>query len=203
MNVFEKMFKQNPSVVSYCKEYAKHVSELLVNLDFQAINQVFEVLLNARENGNTIIFVGNGGSAATCSHFAEDLSFGTIVPGKKTFRTLSLTDNVSYITALANDEGYKNIFVGQLKNLFNPGDVVIGISASGNSQNVIKALEYANNNGGISIGLVGFDGGKIKNICKYIIHVKTTKGEYGPVEDIHLALDHMISTYVKFHLLNE
>jgi D-sedoheptulose 7-phosphate isomerase len=203
MNTLEKIFKKNMSGSSYCKEYTKLLSELLANLDFQEVNQVIEILLTARKNKKKIFFIGNGGSAATCSHFAEDLGFGTIVPGKKPFRTLSLTDNVAYITALANDEGYENIFTGQLKNLFTPGDIVIGISASGNSKNVIKALEYANKNGGVSVGLIGFDGGEMKDICKYTIHVKTTKGEYGPVEDIHLIIDHIISSYLLFKLKEE
>ena len=202
MNDLEKIYQKNQSIEKFCIEYTNHLSELLKNLDFQEVKQLIEVFLTAREMGNTIFFVGNGGSAATCSHFSEDLGIGTKTHGKM-FKTLSLTDNVAYITALANDEKYENIFVGQLKNLFYPGDVVVGISASGNSQNVINALEYANKNNGISFGLTGFDGGKLKDICKYLIHIKTTKGEYGPVEDTHLVIDHIICTYLLFKLREE
>ncbi|MCL0094701.1 SIS domain-containing protein [Dehalococcoidales bacterium] len=123
------------------------MSELLTSLNWQAIEGIIEVFQTVRANGRTIFFAGNGGSAATCSHFAEDLVYGTMVEGAEPFKVLSLTDNVAYITALGNDEGYENIFVGQMKNLFKQGDVIVGISGSGNSPNVVKALEYANSKG--------------------------------------------------------
>ena len=203
MNKIEEISSKSQSGEDYARRYVIYLSELLVNLDLKTIEKVIEVFWNARSNRKTIFFVGNGGSAATCSHFAEDLALGTKVEGKESFKTLSLTDNVAYITALGNDEGYENIFVGQMKNLFKEGDVLIGISGSGNSPNVIKAIEYANDNGGISIGLLGFDGGKMKDICQYCIHVKTKKGVYGPVEDIHLILEHIISTYLMFKIQEE
>ena len=196
MNEIEEIFSKAQSGEDYAKRYVSYLSELLRNLDFKAIEKVIEVFQNARANGKTIFFVGNGGSAATCSHFAEDLALGTFIAGKKPFKAVSLTDNVAYITALGNDEGYENIFVGQMRNLFKEGDVLVGISASGNSANVIKAIEYANDNGGISIGFLGFDGGKMKKICHHCVHIKTMKGEYGPVEDIHLVLNHLITTYL-------
>lgn len=203
MNTLEKIFSKTNSGAQYSKEYTTYLSELLENLDVQIIDEIVKVFINARADGKNIFFVGNGGSAATSSHFSEDLSMGTFVNGKKPFKAISLTDNVAYITALANDNGYENVFVGQLKTLFKPGDVIVGISASGNSPNVIKAIEYANKHKGISIGLVGFDGGKMKDICKYCIHIKTMKGEYGPVEDIHLIIGHLICTYLKFRLIDE
>lgn len=203
MNKIEEIFTKSQSGEDYAKHYVSYLSELLLNLDFKAIEKVIEVFQKARANGKTIFFVGNGGSAATCSHFAEDLAYGTLMGGKEPFKALSLAENVAYITALANDEGYENVFVGQLKNLFKQGDVIVGISGSGNSLNVIKAIEYANSNGGISIGLLGFDGGRMKEICHYYIHVKTVKGEYGPVEDLHLILNHLITTYLKFAIAKE
>lgn len=203
MNTLEKIFEEDPSGINYSKKYASYLSEILGNLDFQAIDKVIELILTARANEKNIFLVGNGGSASTSSHICEDLSMGTYIDGKPPFRAISLTDNTAYITALGNDEGYENTFVGQIRTLFNPGDVVVGISASGNSPNVINALEYANNNRGISIALVGFDGGKMKDISKYCIHIKTMKGEYGPVEDLHLILGHIICTYLKFRLMNE
>ena len=196
MNKIEEIFSRSQVEENYAKHYISYLSELLFDLDFKAIEKVVEVFQNVRANGKTIFFVGNGGSASTCSHFAEDLALGTKVEGKEPFKALSLTDNVAYITALGNDKGYENIFAGQMRSLFKKGDVLVGISASGNSPNVIRAIEYANNNGGISIGFLGFDGGKMKDICQYYIHVKTEKGVYGPVEDIHLVLVHIISTYL-------
>jgi D-sedoheptulose 7-phosphate isomerase len=203
MNNLEKIFANDQSAVSYCKEYAAYLSKLLKELDFQAIEKVIDIFLQAREKGKTIFFVGNGGSAATSSHITEDLAMGTFIPSKTSFRVLSLADNTAYMTALGNDEGYENIFVGQLKNLFHPGDVVVGVSASGNSPNVIKALEYANDHKGISVAFVGFDGGKMKGICQHNIHINTLKGEYGPVEDMHLILGHLICTYLKYKIMNE
>jgi D-sedoheptulose 7-phosphate isomerase len=107
------------------------------------------------------------------------------------------------MTAVANDEGYDNVFLRQLQSRFSTGDVLVAISASGNSLNVIKAVEYANSNGGITVGMVGFDGGMLKNLCHCCIYVKSIKGAYGPVEDVHLALGHIISTYLMFKLREE
>ncbi|MFA5316098.1 MAG: SIS domain-containing protein [Dehalococcoidales bacterium] len=202
MNKIEEIASISGSGAEYAQYYAKYLSETLSELDFQAIEEVIEVLKKARARGNSIFFIGNGGSMATASHFAEDLAYGTRTEGKKPFRALSLSDS-SYLTAAANDEGYENVFVTQLKNLLKPQDVVITISASGNSPNLIKAIEYANRNGGISIGLLGFDGGKMKEICHHCILVKTMKGEYGPVEDTHLILVHIITTYLKHVIQDE
>jgi D-sedoheptulose 7-phosphate isomerase len=142
----------------------------------------------------TLFFCGNGGSAATASHFANDLRMCQVLG--KGCNAISLTD-VSGITCAGNDFGYENCFVKQLESLFNPGDVVVGISASGNSENVIRALQYANENGGESVAIVGFGGGKMKDIAQHVIHVKTEIGEYGIVEDIHMMLDHLIVSYYK------
>jgi len=200
MNKLERIFSESQSGKDYAKRYASYVSELLMGLNWQAIEDIIEVFHTARTNGKTIFFIGNGGSAATSSHFAEDLAYGTMVEGKEPFRALSMTDNIAYMTAVANDESYENIFVRQLKNLFNSGDVLVAISGSGNSPNLVKAVEYANNKGGITIGIVGFDGGKLNNICHHCVHIKTMVGEYGPVEDIHLILAHIVSTYLMFKL---
>ena len=116
------------------------------------------------------------------------------------FRTFSLTDNVSLITALGNDYGYDKIFSVQVKEKFEESDVLLVISASGNSPNVIKAVESAKEIGGKSIALVGFDGGKLAKICDHVILVKSQKGEYGPVEDVHMVLDHMITSYLIYYL---
>ena len=201
MNTLEKTFLDSQSGGDYAKRYVSYLSELLASLDFQAIEEVIEVFQRARADGKTVFFVGNGGSAATCSHFAEDLAYGTMVEGETPFKALSLTDNAAYITALSNDEGYENIFVGQLRNLFNAGDVLVAISASGNSPNIVKAVEYANSRGGITIGVLGFDGGIAKDRCNHCcVLVETAKGEYGPVEDIHLVLAHLTATYIGFKL---
>ena len=203
MNNLDEVFSESQSGGDYARRYAVYLSELLRSLDVEAIQKTMDIFQKARSEGKTIFFIGNGGSAATASHFTEDLAYGTWVEGKRPFRALSLADNTAYITALGNDEGYENAFVGQLRNLFEKGDVLVAISASGNSPNVVKAVEYANNRGGTTIGMVGFDGGKLKDICQHCCHVKTAKGAYGPVEDVHLVLDHMISTYLMYMLRKE
>jgi D-sedoheptulose 7-phosphate isomerase len=152
-------------------------------------------VLEARDRGHRVFFIGNGGSAATASHFANDFAIGTRSP-EKPFRAISLTDNVAAITAIANDDGYDQIFVKQLEVLMEDGDVVVAISASGNSPSVVKALELANLRGNHTVALTGFEtGGAIAALAKTVIHVKTRKGEYGPVEDAHMFLDHLMGSY--------
>lgn len=131
MNKIEEIFSKSRSGEDFAKRYTSYLSELLHNLDFKAIDKVIEVFQSARANGKTIFLVRNGGSAATCSHFAEDLAYGTRMEGKEPFKALSLAGNVAHMTAIANDEGYENVFVGQLKNLFKQGDVIVGISGVG------------------------------------------------------------------------
>ncbi len=140
--------------------------------------------------------MGNGGSAATAAHFANDLSLGPRVFGGKAYRAISLTDNTALMTAAANDLGYDSVFVEQLKTLLGTGDVVIAISASGDSPNVIRAVEYANEAGAVTIGLTGFDGGRLREIVNEHVHIATPKGDYGPVEDLHLILNHLITSYL-------
>ena len=184
------------SVVDYAGDYVKKLTDLLNSLDFAEIDKVVELLIDARDRGATIFFLGNGGSAATASHFANDLGVCASPEGKKPFRAISLASNMAYVTCLGNDLGYENIFIGQLRNLMRPGDIVVAISASGNSPNAIKAVDYANQHGATSVGIVGFYGGLMKKKAQHVIHVKSERGEYGPVEDVHMALDHLISTYL-------
>ncbi len=196
MSELDNISARAESGAEYAKLYCDHLVTILQRLNFDDIAKVIELFLEARSKGNTIFFLGNGGSAATAAHFANDLGFCASPEGRVPFRAVSLTSNTSFITCLGNDIGFENIFWWQLRNLMRPGDLVVGISASGNSPNVVKALDYANENKGISVALVGFDGGRMKEIAKYCVHVKSDKGEYGPVEDIHMVLDHLISNYL-------
>lgn len=188
--------EQMASGVEFARGYVERLIALLKSLDYQAIDRVIALFLQARSTGNTIFFLGNGGSAATAAHFANDLGVCASPEGMVPFRSISLTSNNAFMTCLGNDFGYEDIFWRQLRNLMRPGDVVVGISASGNSPNAVKALRYAAENGGISVALVGFDGGIMKQIASHAIHIETAKGDYGPVEDIHMVLDHLISTYL-------
>jgi len=198
MHKFEEILKENKSPEVFTSEYVTYLSSILARLDRPAFANVSRIFEQAREQKNTIFICGNGGSAATASHISEDLALGPKKYGHAGFRTIALTDNVASITAIGNDNGYDEIFVRQLENLFRKGDIVMGFSASGNSQNVIRALEYANANGGISIALTGFDGGKMKKISQYNIHVHSGPGEYEPVEDAHMIIGHILASYFKY-----
>lgn len=194
-NPIEIMFKAAATPVAFAKTYLSHVARVLENIDSDSIASFIKVILDARESGGTIFFIGNGGSAATASHFANDIAIGTRSVNKP-FRAVSLTDNVAVITAIANDYSYDDIFLIQLRSQMRKGDVVVAISASGNSKNVIKAVEYANSEMAHTVGLTGFDGGILRQIVKTSIHVPTEKGEYGPVEDAHMVLDHLVGGYL-------
>ena len=202
MNRIEGLYDRHKSPDSFSKGYLAYLSELLPKLDEKSIGAFIEAMLEARERGSTIFFLGNGGSAATASHFANDIGVGTR-SWAKPFRTLALTDNVAVITALANDHGYDEIFVRQLQVLMKPGDLVVAISASGNSPNVVKAVEYSTAHGARTVGLTGFDGGKLRKIVNISIHMETAKGEYGPVEDAHMVIDHLVGAYLGQRCLAE
>ena len=180
----------------YVKHYFKHLTDVFERLDGDAIVSFVNLLEDARKQQRTIFLVGNGGSAATCSHFANDLIKAVPVNASVGFRAISLADNTALITALANDDGFDTIFTGQMQNLFVKGDVLIAISASGNSTNVIAAAKLARERGGKVAALIGFDGGILKTIADVAIHVPTQKGEYGPVEDVHMILDHLITSFL-------
>lgn len=176
--------------MEHISDYIIHLKEVLDTLPFEVIDEVIQIMHDARLQGNQVFIMGNGGSASTASHFVCDLAKNTRRPGWPHFRAIGLTDNMAIFSAYANDEGYENVFAQQLANLVKPGDIVIGISASGNSANVLNAIELANRIGARTIGFSGFDGGKLGRMVKYHIHVKSHRIEQ--VEDIHLSLEHMI-----------
>jgi len=196
MSTTEETARETILPKDFARAYVQRLTAILNRLDLDAVAKVIDVFLDARRQDATLFFFGNGGSAATASHFANDLGFCASPQGRKPFRSLSLTANNAFITCLANDIGYENVFSWQLRNLMRRGDVVVGISASGNSPNVVKALEYAEKEGGIPVAIVGFDGGQMKRIARHVIHVETQTGEYGPAEDVHMVLDHLISNYL-------
>ncbi|MCR4881805.1 MAG: SIS domain-containing protein [bacterium] len=172
--------------------YLSRLKNTLDNLSREEIETFINVLNEAREQGRTIFIMGNGGSAATASHYVCDFNKGAsyMHNDKKRFKFICLNDNVASMMAYANDVSFEDIFVEQLKNYFNKGDVVIGISGSGNSKNVLNAIEYANQNGGITVGLTGYNGGKLKQMAKY--SVNTNIDDMQISEDVHMIFDHMI-----------
>jgi D-sedoheptulose 7-phosphate isomerase len=199
MNNIDLIFTPNP--VDFAQAYLKYLQTVLLRINAVEVGNFIEILLKARERGSTIFFIGNGGSAATASHFANDIAIGTN-SYEKPFRALSLTDNVPLITALGNDFGYDEIFVRQLRVLGKSGDVLVGISASGNSPNLVTAFDYANTTGITTVAITAFDGGKMKSISHHGIHVPTGPKEYGPAEDAHMVLDHLIGAYLMRHIKN-
>jgi D-sedoheptulose 7-phosphate isomerase len=164
------------------------VSALLTRLDVAAVEEMARILDRARRAASAVFTLGNGGSAATATHLASDLSRAA-PPGAAPLRAFSLTSNLSLVSGLANDFGYESVFVRQLAGL-RPGDVVIGISASGDSENCVRALVHARDRGAVTVGLLGFGGGRMKAICDHSVHVACD--DYGAVEDAHLVVCHAL-----------
>lgn len=179
----------------HIQNYKSKINELFNNLNTNEFERVIETIIQAFQDDKKIFIAGNGGSAATASHFHEDFVFYSRHFAKKRPNVISLTNNVPYITAISNDIGYEEVFTEQMRNIFNEGDILIVISASGNSYNLIKAVEFVKNKRGISIAFVGFDGGKLKDICDHCIYTPNPKGEYGPIEDMHLILGHILISF--------
>ena len=177
------------------QKYILHLQDVLERLKLDDVRQSIDVIMEAYYVNKQIFVIGNGGSASTASHLACDLGKGTSVAGKPRFRVISLTDNVATMTAWSNDVAYEDVFVEQLKNLVNAGDVVIGISASGNSENVIRAMQHAADIGCNTIGWSGFGGGKLATICD--VNVVVDSHKYGPVEDVHLILNHVLHAWIQ------
>ncbi|MFC1462394.1 SIS domain-containing protein [Verrucomicrobiota bacterium] len=191
----DDVYQASANAEEFAGNYIAHLSEVLAGIDAREVAAVIDALLAARETGSTVFFVGNGGSAATASHFANDLAIGT-KPCGAPFRVMSLADNNAVMTAIANDYGYEQVFVKQLEALYRDGDLLVAISASGNSANVLEAVEYVKGRGGKTIGLTGFDGGQLRRMVDHAIHVQTATGEFGPVEDAHMVMDHLIGSYL-------
>lgn len=175
-------------------EYISNLKSCLDKLSRKEIQNFLCELMEARESGKQIFIMGNGGSAATASHFVCDFNKGVNENNNKRFKFICLNDNVPSMMAYGNDISYDSIFVEQLKNYLNEGDVVIGISGSGNSVNVVNAISYANAHGAKTIGLVGYNGGKLGKICQLRVHVNINNMQI--VEDIHMILDHMGMTII-------
>ncbi len=178
--------------------YLEEVRAILAQMPQEPIARVIELLLEALHRGATIFTAGNGGSAATASHFAADLAKGSIVAGQPRFRVVPLTDNVPVITAWSNDVDYEVIFAEQVRNLLRPGDILILISGSGNSPNVLRAAETARAMGGITVGFSGYEGGKLAGLVDYPIVVPAHKMKQ--IEDGHMVLCHLIATVLRERL---
>lgn len=188
------------SIAEGINEYLNKLNQTISSLNNNDIFTVVNVLLDAYEKNANIFVCGNGGSALTASHLACDLNKGVSFGLDKRFKVIPLTDNMGTVMAYSNDVDYECIFVEQMKNFYTKGDIVIGISGSGNSANVLKAIEYANNNAGISIGFTGYSGGKLKEMANYSINANINDMQIS--EDIHMILCHLIMSTLNNKLNN-
>ena len=182
----------------FAKDYIGNLKSVLDRMPWDAVDRVLQVLEEAYQKRSQVFVIGNGGSAATASHMMNDLCKGTVghkgdAPWPR-FRVLALTDNVALMTAWANDTDYKTVFSEPLKTLALRGDVLVAISASGNSPNIIAAVEAAKQIGMKVVGLAGFGGGKLAKMAD--VAFVAVSDEYGPVEDVHMILDHIITGYL-------
>jgi D-sedoheptulose 7-phosphate isomerase len=179
------------AAASFADAYRTQLFHALNGLDLQSITECVDILRSARDEGRSIFVCGNGGSAATASHFATDMVKGASYGYASRFRIMALTDSASTITAYANDVSYDSVFVEQLKNFAKPGDVFIAISGSGNSPNVVEAIEYANSIGCKTIAMTGKDGGKLKPAAAVQLHIDDK--HMGRIEDAHMVVCHMLA----------
>jgi D-sedoheptulose 7-phosphate isomerase len=203
MNTINTLVRKATSVREFAAAYVAHLSRLLAALDTAAVAAIVEELEACRTGGHMVFIAGNGGSAATASHMVNDLLFGTRTePRAATFRVMSLVDSTSLVTAVANDVCYEDVFVRQLETYYRDGDRLLVITASGNSANVVAAAAWVKARGGRVVGLLGFDGGAVKSSCDIALTIPAEKGEYGPVEDAHLVIDHILTLWLQHHIVS-
>jgi D-sedoheptulose 7-phosphate isomerase len=184
--------------ISDVNSYFKQLSLTIEGLPLKAMNQMIETILEAYDSGHMIFLFGNGGSASLASHFACDLGKGTVNGNGKRFRALALTDNIPLMTAWANDAQYEDIFAQQLTNFVGPGDIAFAISGSGNSPNVLRALKVAREAGAITLGITGFQGGKMRELCDQCMIVPCDNMQI--IEDLHLCTTHALFTVIRQRL---
>lgn len=180
-------------------EYLARLKKVIDAFDLTAFEKTVQTILDAYQQQSHIFIMGNGGSGATASHLACDINKGCCIDLEKKFKMLCLNDNMPTMLALANDVSYEAVFEEQIKNFFNPGDVVIGISGSGNSENVLRAISYAADHGGKTMGWSGFGGGKLAKMVDLAFVVSSD--DMQQVEDAHMVVAHMVmqSVYAALH----
>ena len=195
MKTIKQISQKSKNIKEFSNNYFKRLGEIFSQININDLENFEKTINNARMKGNTIFVFGNGGSASTATTMANDLGFDILkkTNTKKTFKFFCLNDNTSVLTAIGNDVGYENIFVNQLKIHFKKGDIALILSASGNSKNLINAAKWIKNKKGKILSIVGFDGGKLKKISDNCIYFKCDKNEYGPIEDIHLIINHILA----------
>jgi len=186
---------QTQGRLDFIEAYFRTLTDVIALLPRAELAKAMEVLEDARAQGRRVFIAGNGGSAATASHMANDFVKGVAKGGGAGLQAISLADNVALVTAIANDEDYREVFAGQLDALGRPGDVLIAISGSGNSPNIVRAVEVAQRLGIRTIGFLGMNGGKVATMTDVTVVVPSD--DYGPIEDVHMAFDHLITAYLR------
>jgi D-sedoheptulose 7-phosphate isomerase len=186
------------------KKHLTKTIESINSLDESKLTFFVEKIMETVETKNTIFFAGNGGSASTASHFVNDLltAYTYEQSAERPFthkkaKAQSLTESTGIVTGLTNDFNFDDIFSNQLRTISDVGDMLVIISASGNSQNLLNAVSYANKNGIFTVAIVGFDGGKVSKTAQLVIHAKTGNGDYGPAEDVHLVINHAVASLIR------
>ena len=192
MHYLANLFQRADGFESYARGYFDRVAELARKIDLPAVVRAADYIGKTRQTGNALYFIANGGSAAVAAHWVNDLMAGANQEGKPPFRAYCLTDNTSTVTAIGNDSAFENIFRDQLRAYVRPGDVVIAMSVSGNSENIIRGLGAAREADATTIGIAGMTGGRMADCCDVFIHVPSTADEYGPVEDLFSLLEHLV-----------
>jgi len=188
-------------VSDHIRAYLDRLEAALATISPELVEELSDRLYRCYQDGKQVFVLGNGGSASTASHMAADLGKNTIGPNMRRFRIMSLNDNIPLLTALSNDLGYHRVFAEQLINLIRPGDVLLVISGSGNSSNVLRAIEYARGQCAQVIGLLGFSGGRAGELCDTAVVVSSN--DYGVIEDAHLILNHILVEYFRERLFRE
>lgn len=181
--------------------YLDRLKAAMDKISREEINEFLNLLVDALEAGRTVFTLGNGGSAATASHMAVDFNKGLSYGKARRFRFICLADNLPTLTAYANDVSYEDVFVEPLRNFLQPGDLVIAISGSGNSRNVVKAVEFANAQGAVTVGLTGYDGGLLRRTARHGVHVPVRDMQV--TEDLHMVLDHLAYSVLGAYLPDE
>jgi D-sedoheptulose 7-phosphate isomerase len=190
MQMMSSVSVLSPAVIS---THIANVRRVLGEVQEPAVERIVDIFREARDRGSFIYIAGNGGSSATASHWVNDLGKATKRSGFPPMKVMCLSDNMSWLSALANDEGYDRAFAGQLENFAMPGDVLVCISASGNSPNLMRAVELARMRKITTVALLGFDGGALKTLVDEMVCVSTEKGAYELVEDVHSVLCHAVT----------
>jgi D-sedoheptulose 7-phosphate isomerase len=184
MNFSEQQYPAN------AKMYIGRLVQLLENTDYLEIDNAVDIIIKTWKSGKQIIVLGNGGSSMTALHMVTDWNKMIFLSTGIPFRGRTLLDNIGLVMAYGNDISFNDIFIEQLKNILQPGDLVLAISGSGNSENVLKAIQYANDNGGITLGLSGYNGGKLKNMAQNSVWVKINDMQLS--EDLHSIFGHIV-----------